>query len=86
MRVERGQHAGDGGFDQLLLVRLLDIVGADLLEDVAEQIKVAVGVGGRRARGAAGENLRLRADRHGGGADHGAEHYQGNLAHYPRTF
>ena len=46
MRVERGQHAGDGVFDQLLFVRLLDIISANLVEHVAEQAQVLIGVGG----------------------------------------
>ena len=50
MRVERGQHAVDRRLDQLRVVRLLDIVGADALEHVAEQIELAVGVGGGRLR------------------------------------
>ena len=32
------------------VVRLLDVVGAHALEHVAEQIELAVGVGGRRFR------------------------------------
>src|SRR5579862_1763403 len=35
MRVEAVQHAIDGGLDQLRIVRRLDVVGADTLEDVA---------------------------------------------------
>ena len=46
MRVERGQHAVDGVFDQLLFVRLLDIISANLVEHVAEQAQVLIGVGG----------------------------------------
>ena len=37
-------------FDQLAVVGLLDIVAADPLEHVAEQIELAVGVRGRGAR------------------------------------
>ena len=53
MRVERGEHAVDGRFDQLGLVRLLDIVVANLVEHVAEQIELAIGVGGGRVGGGA---------------------------------
>ncbi len=38
MRIERGQHAVDRRLDQLLLIGLFDIIGADFFEDVAEQI------------------------------------------------
>ena len=50
MRVEAGQHAVDRRFDQLGVVRLLDVVGADPLEHVAEQAELPVGVGRRRSR------------------------------------
>ena len=52
MRIETGQHAADGGFDQLAVVGLLDIVAAHPLEHVAEQIELAIGIrgGGARAR------------------------------------
>ena len=46
VRVEAGQHAADGALDQLLVVGLLDIVAADAVEHVAEQIELAIGVGG----------------------------------------
>jgi len=50
MRVEAGQHAADGRFDQLGVVGLFDVVAADPFEDVAKQIELAVGVRGRRPR------------------------------------
>ena len=50
MRVEARQHAVDRGLDQLGVVRLLHVVGADPLEHVAEQRELPVGVGGRRPR------------------------------------
>jgi hypothetical protein len=50
MRIETGQHAADGGFDELAVVGLLDIVAAHPLENVAEQIELAVGIRGRGAR------------------------------------
>jgi hypothetical protein len=40
VRVERGQHPVDGRLDQLLVGRVLDVLGADALEHVAEQLKV----------------------------------------------
>ena len=46
MRVERRQHAVDRRIDQLALVRLLDVIVANLLEHVAEQIELAIGLGG----------------------------------------
>ncbi len=49
MRIETGEHAVDRRFDQLGVVRLLDIVGAHALEHVAEQIELAIGVRGRAA-------------------------------------
>jgi hypothetical protein len=48
MRIEPGEHAVDRGFDQLGIVRLLDVVGAHALEHVAEQVELPVGVGSRR--------------------------------------
>ena len=47
----RSRVAVDRGFDQLLLVGLVDVIGADLLEHVAEQIELAIGVGRRGTRG-----------------------------------
>ncbi|MEI7806844.1 MAG: ketopantoate reductase C-terminal domain-containing protein [Hyphomicrobiales bacterium] len=55
MRIERGEHAIDGGLDHLLLVGLLDIIGAHPVEHVAEQVQLLVGIGIRcrpgRAKG-----------------------------------
>ena len=48
MRIERGDHAVDGAFDQLGIVGLLDIAALDPLEHVAEQIELGIGVGARR--------------------------------------
>ena len=53
MRVERGQHPVDRRLDQFPVIRLLDVVGADALEHVAEEIELPIGVGrggGRPAR------------------------------------
>ena len=44
MRVEGGQHAVDRRLDQLLVRDRLDIGGADLLEHVAEQVELLIGV------------------------------------------
>ena len=62
MRIEPGQHAVDRGFDQLGVVRLLDVVGAHALEHVAEQIELPVGVGHRRL-GARADHDRARLNR-----------------------
>ena len=66
MRIERGQHAVDRRFDQLGLVRLLDVVRADLLEHVAEQAELAIGLGGGGHRAGRGQQMRsaTRASRH----------------------
>jgi hypothetical protein len=45
-----------GGFDQLGVVGLLDIVRAHALEDVAEQIELAIGVRGGGSRAGAHED------------------------------
>ena len=42
-----------------VLVRHLDVVGADALENVAEQVELAIGVGRGGDRRAAGEEVRL---------------------------
>ena len=47
MRIERGQHAVDRRLDQLLVVRRLDVVVADALEHLAEQVELFIGAGGR---------------------------------------
>jgi hypothetical protein len=50
MRIKRGDHAIDGALDQFGVVGLLDIIGPDALEHVAEQIQLRIGVGaGSRA-------------------------------------
>jgi hypothetical protein len=48
VRIETGQHAVDGRFDQLAVVRFLHIVRPHPLEHVAEQAELAIGVGGGR--------------------------------------
>ena len=50
MRVERRQHAVDRVFDQLRVVGLFDVVGADALKHVAEQIELAIKFGVLRRR------------------------------------
>ena len=87
MRIEAGQHAVDRGFDQLGVVRLLDIVGAHALEHVAEQIELAVGVRRRRLRARADEHdARLGREQRQRRARRRAEENEGSLAHHPRTF
>ena len=44
MRIEAGEHALDRRFDELAVVRFLDVIGAYALEHFAEQIELAVGV------------------------------------------
>src|SRR5208282_5584126 len=61
------EHAVDGRFDQLGFIRLLDIVVANLVEHVAEQIELAIGVGRGRVCGWADVRKRLwRSDRRRG--------------------
>ena len=87
MGIERGQHAVDGAFDQLRIVGLLDVVGADALEHVAEQIELAIGLcGGGRNRIAGDEPAHLGDPDHGARPEHDAQDQQRNLAHHPRTF
>jgi hypothetical protein len=81
VRVERAQHPVDGRLDQLLVRGLLDVLGADALEHVAEQLQVTERVAGRldaageRAEGGAGGERR----------DGDEAEPQRNLAHQPRT-
>ena len=73
-----------GGFHQLLVVGLLDVVGPDLLEDVAEQVEAAVGI---RSGGVGPiENVRLGADRDGRRAQRRTKQHKRDFAHHPRTF
>ena len=52
---------------RLVVVGRLDVVGADALEDVAEQVELAIGVGGGRIGSPAGEDVSL-GQRDGGRA------------------
>ena len=45
MRIEGGEHAVDGIFNQLVFFRRRHVLGADALEDVAEDGKLPVGFG-----------------------------------------
>ena len=45
MRIEAVEHAVDRGLDKLALVRLLNVVRSYPLEDIAEQVELAVGIG-----------------------------------------
>ena len=67
MRVERGQHAVDRRLDQLGIVGLLDIVRAHALQDLAEQVELAVNlrVGGRRRLAARQAHHRRSGSEHG---------------------
>ena len=67
MRVERGQHAVDRGFDQLGVIGLLDIVRAHALEHLAEQIELPVDfrVGGRCGLAARQAHHRRSGSEHG---------------------
>ena len=89
MRIEPGQHAVDRGFDQLGIVRLLDVVGADPLEHVTEQVELPVGVRRRGLRAGADADRhqsRLRRQQRQGRARSRSEKNQKCLAHHPRTF
>ena len=87
MRIEPGQHAVDRGFDQLAVVRLLDVIGAHALEHVAEQIELPVGVRGRRFGARTDEDhvWLCREQRHCR-TSRRAEENECGLAHHPRTF
>ena len=77
MRIQRGQHAVDGGFDQFVILGRLDIGRAHALEHFAEQVELFIGVDRRRIR--SGFSLRgawmegERADDHAGGEGGGDE-------------
>jgi hypothetical protein len=88
MRVEPAEHAVDRGFDQLAVVGLLDVVGAHALEDVAEQVELAVGIGrcGRPRARPDGQQRRLDREQSERGPRRAAEENQKRLAHHPRTF
>src|SRR6185437_9851169 len=45
VRVERHQHTPDRVFDELLIVGLLDIIGADARQHLAEQVELGIEVG-----------------------------------------
>src|ERR1700688_671327 len=86
MRVERTEHAVDRGLDELLFVRLLDIIGANLLENVAEEVEITVGVRGGRACRSRRKNRRLCCKHSKPRAQNGAYQYRYDFAHHPRTF
>ena len=92
VRIERGQHALDGGADQLLLVRRIDIFGADAVEDLAEQREVGVdlAVGSRHIRdvdgGFGSGGLFLRHERNAAAEEKHERHCSGansRKAHRP---
>src|SRR6266571_6508382 len=89
MRIEPGQHAVDRGFDQLAVVRLLDIVGTHPFEHVSEQAELPIGVGRRRCRSRARTveyDPRLGCHERQGCACRCSEENEGSFAHHPRTF
>ena len=66
MGVHGRQHAGDGGFDQILIGRFLHVIRADPFEDVAEEVEKPVRVGVVRFRvGRLGQRRQQQAHRHG---------------------
>ncbi len=71
MRIEAREHAVDGILDHQRLVRNFNVVGANSLEDIAEQVELAIGIRRGSVRGSAGEELRLRHH-------HGAHDTKGN--------
>jgi hypothetical protein len=87
MRVEPVEHPVDCRFDELGVVGLLDIMRAHPLENVAEQVELAIGVGWCGFRDGARQH-RGRLDRDHGerGAGQGPEEHQGSLTHHPRAF
>jgi hypothetical protein len=86
MGIERGEHAVDRRFDEHRVVGLLDIVGADALENVPEQIELTIELGIGRVR-----RVCARYVEHGRGAgetrhqEKSPEHEVG-LAHHSCTF
>ena len=75
-------------FDELALVGLLDVVRPHPLENVAEQVELAIGVAGRGGARARSHQQPGRLDGHEGqcGAGDRAQEDQRSLAHHPRTF
>ena len=86
MRIERGQHAVDGVFDELLLIGLLDIVGAHLVEHVAKQAEILVGVGGSGLSRSADDGARLLAKRGASRSNCDSCGDKGCFANHPPTF
>ena len=72
--------------DQLRFVRLLDIVVSDLVEHVAEQVELPIGVGGRSVSGGTDEHQRLR--RRGGGrsSQNDSNSQVTSFTNHPRAF
>ena len=64
MRVQRAEHAVNGGLDQLTFVDLLDILGADPFKDVPEKVKLLIDIG------VAGGFLRQQRSGHLRGCNH----------------
>ena len=77
MRIEGGQHAVDGRFDELGLFGLLDVIRTDLFENVAEKAELPVRIsrGGNRAH--ARQKAGLRHHGRAAGADGRTENQKG---------
>ena len=75
---EVGEHAVDGGLHQLVVVRPLDIVGAHLLEGIAEHIEqpIDVRLGDRFRNGIAADQNGLGRDDGERRTDRSAEQHQ----------
>ena len=85
MGVERREHAVDGRLDQLRLFGFLDVIRPDLLEDVAEQRELPIGLGRSRDRARAREETGLSGDRGRTRADERADQNERYFPHQPRT-
>jgi len=74
VRIEPGQHPVDRRFDQLAVVRPVDVIGAYALKDVAEQFKLPVSILHRRI-GARGDkdHVRLESEQYHRSASRRAE-------------
>ncbi len=72
---------------ELVVIGLIDVIGADALEHVAEQVELSVGIGGSRfGAGAEQQRVRLGYQQRYRGSGQRTEENQRGLAHHPRTF
>ena len=86
MRIERGQHSVDGALDHLGLIRLFNVVGANFLEHVTEQIELTIRVGRRRESVRGRRQQDLRRKNRGARPERDAQRQIRNFANYPRAF